>query len=497
MAPLRLRRISVQCQNIKKQQHFMWGKTDTVFTIKSMIEKKTGTPSRQQVLTWQGAVAPLADDRPLRSYNLKDEANISMTVCDERLDTFQCFVKLPNGKTMTMHLVSDDSVLHIKEMIHTETGIPRAMMYITTGRYLLQDLRCLSDYNIGSASNMTVHLRLHGGSGAEWSTEELNTRIDELSNRVDEIGEVFVTDNYVDMKDLELHGRIDELTDTIDEHRDNMLASYSSLSTRLTVKGSELQDLTQHVLQHDTMIETLVSGKHLSSALASCSSGSQDAMAIAAIRSAENLAVTVAHAQGAAALATSEVHTMKRIMELFETDQNDATAKQSAQEDTITDLRHQVYSLTDTLHDLIRRVDNMERNVRATHGRGTAEWVVPGGPPWRSDWATYGAATAKHNRPRVGTPRRRAALHQDARRQHDHHRRHERQRLGGHPQDHDPPEIALDLHPERGLLLDLPRQAPHERGHPWALPHHGRRHGVDGASPQRRHDRGSRGVRKR
>ena len=378
MAPLRLRRISVQCQNIKKQQHFMWGKTDTVFTIKSMIEKKTGTPSRQQVLTWQGAVAPLADDRPLSSYNLKDEANISMTVCDERLDTFPCFVKLPNGKTMTMHLVSDDSVLHIKEMIHTETGIPRAMMYITTGRYLLQDLRCLSDYNIGSASNMTVHLRLHGGSGAEWSTEELNTRIDELSNRVDEIGEVFVTDNYVDMKDLELHGRIDELTETLDSVADGTNYALEHTRKRLKEHDTEIVLLKEENERKAKTMGLILSGKHMScmlSSSASSSSGGHDALAIAAIKASEDLAQIVHKGDERAQQVSSEVKKMKGVMDLFEAEQNETTEKQEMQSNsitqqanTITDLRHQVYSLTDTLHALMRRVDNMERNVRPRMG---------------------------------------------------------------------------------------------------------------------------------
>ena len=370
MGPLRLRSIRVTCKSDDRQFTVMWHKHDTVFFLKSKIAEKTGVHQRQQDLSWIGAASSLHDDRLISSYNLNHDAVIMLTVQEEQQHLFQCFAKLPCGRTTTMLLASSDTIEHVKVMISNECGAAPCDMRLLSGHYLLDDKRSLSDYNIGSAANITMLLRIRGGRGSEYdfTTEELNTRIDELSNRVDEIGEVFVTDNYVDMKDLELHGRIDELTESFEEHRETTLASYSSLSTRLTVKGSELQDLTQQVLQHDTMIETLVSGKHLSSALASCSSGSHDAMAIAAIRSAENLAATVAHAQGAAALATSEVHTMKRIMELFETDQNDATAKQSEQENTITDLRHQVYSLTDTLHDLIRRVDTMERNVRPRMG---------------------------------------------------------------------------------------------------------------------------------
>ena len=57
-------------------------------------------------------------------------------------------------------------------------------------------------------------------------------------------------------------------------------------------------------------------------------------------------------------------------MDLFEAEQNETTEKQEAQENvmtqqanTITELRQQVFSLTDSHHALMRRVDEMERNV--------------------------------------------------------------------------------------------------------------------------------------
>ena len=169
---------------------------------------------------------------------MRDEATITMTFQEYAQDTFQAFVKLPGGRTLTLLLASTDTIGHVKEMVQVETGVPRASIYLTCGRYLMQDTRCLGDYNIGSASNVTAHLRMRGGSGDEWTTEELNSRLDELTHRVDEITEVSVSDNYVDMRDQELHARIDELTESMTswpmephQHRLTFVRSSTTISS--------------------------------------------------------------------------------------------------------------------------------------------------------------------------------------------------------------------------------------------------------------------------
>ena len=58
----------------------MWNKSDSVTYVKSAIENKMGIPTRNQVLHWSGAAAPLQDNRSLTSYNIRDEAHINVEV---------------------------------------------------------------------------------------------------------------------------------------------------------------------------------------------------------------------------------------------------------------------------------------------------------------------------------------------------------------------------------------------------------------------------------
>ena len=80
---------------------------------------------------------------------MRDDAILTLTLGEMMETTFQAFAKLPGGRTLTMLLASSDTIEHVKEMIHVESGIPRASMHLPCGRYLLNDMRCLSDDNIG------------------------------------------------------------------------------------------------------------------------------------------------------------------------------------------------------------------------------------------------------------------------------------------------------------------------------------------------------------
>ena len=121
MAPLRLLRVQVVCGNGEKFQ-IMWSRHDSVYFLKSKLAQKTSIPQRLQELTWQGTDSPLCDDRLLSSYNLRDDAILMLTVGEMMDPTFQAFAKLPGGRTLTMLLASSDSIEHVKEMIHVESG---------------------------------------------------------------------------------------------------------------------------------------------------------------------------------------------------------------------------------------------------------------------------------------------------------------------------------------------------------------------------------------
>ena len=82
-----------------------------------------------------------------------------------------------------------------------------------------------------------------------------------------------------------------------------------------------------------------MSGKRLSCMLSSgssSSSGGHDALAIAALRSSEDLSRIAVKVDLRAHQATENVKELKRVMDLFEAEQNETTEKQEAQENIMT-----------------------------------------------------------------------------------------------------------------------------------------------------------------
>ena len=122
---------------------------------------------------------------------------------------FQIFVKAKQGKSTTIWTLSSDTINEIKEKIALKEGLEmKDQRLVFAGRELASD-RALSDYNIKENNTLWLVIRVRGGMNADratdsegrmaemelnYASEALNTRIDELTHRVDEIGEVFVTD---------------------------------------------------------------------------------------------------------------------------------------------------------------------------------------------------------------------------------------------------------------------------------------------------------------
>ena len=126
-----------------------------------------------------------------------------------------------------------------------------------------------------------------------------------------------------------------------------------------------MESVHEEHCQQEAAWKTLVSGNRMSSMLASSSSsGGHDALSIAALKSAEDLAPLVRRGHEAADVAVKEVRQLERIFDLVETEQEEAAATQVELTNTIVELRQQVFSLTDSHHALLRRVEHMERNVR-------------------------------------------------------------------------------------------------------------------------------------
>ena len=110
----------------------------------------------------------------------------------------------------------------------------------------------------------------------------------------------------------------------------------------------------------------LVDGKQMSAALSSGSSGfAADAMSIAAMRTAEQNALEIGVALGKSCNAEFKNDAACDAMDEIKAEHEDVLQKQRDQEKLITDLSQENLSLRGEQFDLLKRIEALERNVRA------------------------------------------------------------------------------------------------------------------------------------
>ena len=126
----------------------MWNRSDSTEYVHAYLEAKVGIPIGAQVLQWSGSPSPLAPQRTLYDYNIRDEAVVMLNV-SLPATTFHIFVKTPaQDKTILLEVTSCNKVTDVKILIAVKTAIPASEQRLMCLLHQLADDRTLGDYDI-------------------------------------------------------------------------------------------------------------------------------------------------------------------------------------------------------------------------------------------------------------------------------------------------------------------------------------------------------------
>ena len=77
----------------------------------------------------------------------------------------QIFVKTLTGRTVTLIVAEDDTVLNVKMKLKEKDGVPVDEQRLLFGGHQLEDEHTLQHYSIQKESTLHLVLRLPGGAG--------------------------------------------------------------------------------------------------------------------------------------------------------------------------------------------------------------------------------------------------------------------------------------------------------------------------------------------
>ena len=127
-------------------------KDEKIADLKQKVYAKTGLPANQQRLLFTGK--PLEDQKTLGDYDIIKESIVYMVPV--LTGGGQLFVRTLTGKTLTIDISPDDTILIVKQKIHAKDGMPVVQQKLVYGGNQLTDTTTLKSAGIGD--QCTIHL---------------------------------------------------------------------------------------------------------------------------------------------------------------------------------------------------------------------------------------------------------------------------------------------------------------------------------------------------